>query len=189
MTPVATFAGKRVALFGLGGSGLSTARALVAGGAEVAAWDDGEAARAKAAEVPLVDLARGRLVALRRARAVARRAADASEAALDGRARARRRASRSSATSNCSRASARARAPDAPFVAITGTNGKSTTTALIAHILREAGRDVQLGGNIGVPVLDLDAAGAGPRACHRMLDRSRSISRRRSARASACSST
>ena len=44
----------------------------------------------------------------------------------------------------------------APFVAITGTNGKSTTTALIAHILREAGRDVQLGGNIGVPILALE---------------------------------
>ena len=49
MTPVATSAGRRVALFGLGGSGLSTLRALVAGGAEVAAWDDSEAARAKAA--------------------------------------------------------------------------------------------------------------------------------------------
>ena len=49
----------------------------------------------------------------------------------------------------------RARAPGAPFVAITGTNGKSTTTALIAHILREAGRDVALGGNIGTPILDL----------------------------------
>ena len=56
MTPVSTFAGKRVALFGLGGSGLATARALVAGGAEVAAWDDGEASRTKA-DVPLIDLA------------------------------------------------------------------------------------------------------------------------------------
>jgi UDP-N-acetylmuramoylalanine--D-glutamate ligase len=45
--------------------------------------------------------------------------------------------------------------PDAPFVAITGTNGKSTTTALIAHILASAGRDVQLGGNIGTAILDL----------------------------------
>ena len=48
-----------------------------------------------------------------------------------------------------------ARAPEAPLVAITGTNGKSTTTALIAHVLREAGRDVAMGGNIGVPILDL----------------------------------
>ncbi len=46
-------------------------------------------------------------------------------------------------------------APDAPFVAITGTNGKSTTTALIAHILTSAGCDVALGGNIGTPILAL----------------------------------
>jgi UDP-N-acetylmuramoylalanine--D-glutamate ligase len=53
------------------------------------------------------------------------------------------------------------RAPDAPFVAITGTNGKSTTTALIAHVLKEAGREVAMGGNIGVPVLDLPPPAAG----------------------------
>ena len=41
-------------------------------------------------------------------------------------------------------------------VAITGTNGKSTTTALIAHIAKSAGRDVALGGNIGTPILELD---------------------------------
>ncbi|MNI26629.1 UDP-N-acetylmuramoylalanine--D-glutamate ligase [compost metagenome] len=50
----------------------------------------------------------------------------------------------------------RAHAPDSPFIAITGTNGKSTTTALIAHILKESGRDTQLGGNIGTAVLTLD---------------------------------
>ncbi len=44
---------------------------------------------------------------------------------------------------------------DCPLVAITGTNGKSTTTALIAHLLKSAGRDAQMGGNIGVPVLAL----------------------------------
>ena len=58
-------------------------------------------------------------------------------------------------TSSTSRERA-AHAPTAPFVAITGTNGKSTTTALIAHCLRHAGRDTQLGGNIGVAVLTLD---------------------------------
>src|SRR6185369_188076 len=44
---------------------------------------------------------------------------------------------------------------DCPLIAITGTNGKSTTTALITHLLKSAGRDAQMGGNIGVPVLDL----------------------------------
>ena len=42
-----------------------------------------------------------------------------------------------------------------PFITITGTNGKSTTTALLAHILQQAGYNVQMGGNIGRPVLEL----------------------------------
>ncbi|MBL0849035.1 MAG: UDP-N-acetylmuramoyl-L-alanine--D-glutamate ligase [Candidatus Liberibacter ctenarytainae] len=42
-----------------------------------------------------------------------------------------------------------------PFIAVTGTNGKSTTVALIAHILNQKGCDVQLGGNIGNPVMNL----------------------------------
>jgi len=50
----------------------------------------------------------------------------------------------------------RAHAPDCAFIAITGTNGKSTTTALIAHILKTSGCDTQLGGNIGTAVLTLD---------------------------------
>ncbi len=48
-------------------------------------------------------------------------------------------------------------APDCPFIAITGTNGKSTTTALIAHIIKASGRDMQLGGNIGTAILTLEA--------------------------------
>src|SRR5690606_25978307 len=55
----------------------------------------------------------------------------------------------------------RAHAPDCPFIAITGTNGKSTTTALIAHILTASGRDTQLGGNIGTAILTLDPPKAG----------------------------
>jgi UDP-N-acetylmuramoylalanine--D-glutamate ligase len=50
----------------------------------------------------------------------------------------------------------RRHAPDAPFVAITGTNGKSTTTALIAHLMRVAGYDTQMGGNIGTAILSLE---------------------------------
>ncbi len=55
-------------------------------------------------------------------------------------------------------------APGAPFVAVTGTNGKSTTTALVAHILKAAGRDVAMGGNIGTAVLALDPPA--PQRCH-----------------------
>ena len=43
----------------------------------------------------------------------------------------------------------------APLIAITGTNGKSTTTALTGHLLEESGFDAQIGGNIGTPVLEL----------------------------------
>src|ERR1700722_18077773 len=59
MIPVRSFEGRKVALFGLGGSGMATARALLAGGADVAAWDDGEAAKnkARAAGIAVVDLA------------------------------------------------------------------------------------------------------------------------------------
>jgi UDP-N-acetylmuramoylalanine--D-glutamate ligase len=162
MIPVSTLHGQSVALFGLGGSGLSTARALAAGGADVAAWDDSPAARerAAAAGVALVDLAhadwRGfRLFVLAPGvplthpkphwtvdLAYAAGVPIVGDVELFVRERG-------------------ARAPDAPFVAITGTNGKSTTTALIAHVLKEAGRDVAMGGNIGTPVLDLPPPAAG----------------------------
>ncbi len=48
------------------------------------------------------------------------------------------------------------RAPEASLIAITGTNGKSTTTALLGHVLQHGGIDVQIGGNIGKPVLEFD---------------------------------
>ena len=157
MIPVTTFAGKTVAVFGLGGSGLATCHALIAGGTNVIAFDDNakKVEEAKAANVATADLRSidwSSVAALILTPGVplthpephwsAKLANDANvEIIGDVELFCRER---------------RAHAPDAPFVAITGTNGKSTTTALIAHILREAGRDVQMGGNIGVPVLQLD---------------------------------
>jgi UDP-N-acetylmuramoylalanine--D-glutamate ligase len=156
MTPVETLRGKRVALFGLGGSGLSTLRALVSGGVEVAAWDDDAKARERAVaegfatvDLSAADwrgfaafvLAPGVPLTHPKPHWTVDRAAAAGVAVIgDIELYVRERA---------------ARAPESPLVAITGTNGKSTTTALIAHVLREAGRDVAMGGNIGVPILDL----------------------------------
>lgn len=157
MIRVTTFEGKHVAVFGLGSSGNAAARALISGGANVAAWDDGESGRASAAKagIPLTDLTSAdwtSFAALVLAPGVPlthpmphwtveRARAAGVEIIGDVELFCRERA---------------AICPDAPFIAITGTNGKSTTTALIAHILRSAGKDVQMGGNIGIPILDLE---------------------------------
>ncbi|WP_375458717.1 UDP-N-acetylmuramoyl-L-alanine--D-glutamate ligase [uncultured Enterovirga sp.] len=160
MTPVTTFAGRRVALFGLGGSGLATALALQAGGADLVAFDDDPASVGRAAGegVPTAELREedwSRLAALVLAPGVPlthpaphwtveRAKASGIEVIGDIELFCRERAKI---------------APDAPFVAITGTNGKSTTTALVAHLLREAGADVQMGGNIGTAILSLAPPG------------------------------
>src|SRR5215467_12441497 len=156
MIPVTAFAGKKVAVFGLGGSGLVSASALLAGGADVIGWDDSVDAVAKAtsAGIPTADLRQvdwSRIFALVLAPGVplthpaphwtvALARAAAVEVIGDIELFCRER---------------RAQAPKAPFVAITGTNGKSTTTALVAHLLRSAGRDAQIGGNIGTAILSL----------------------------------
>lgn len=162
MIPATTFKGKRVALFGLGGSGLATAKSLVAGGADVVCWDDNpdSVAKARAEGIPTEDL-RGidwkavstlvlspgvPLTHPKPHWSVDLARAEGVEVIGDVEIFVRER---------------RVHAPDCPFIAITGTNGKSTTTALIAHILQSCGRDTQLGGNIGRAVLTLDPPKAG----------------------------
>ena len=54
------------------------------------------------------------------------------------------------------------------MIAITGTNGKSTTTALVGHLVSSAGFDAQIGGNIGTAVLSLAPPRAGQVSCHRV---------------------
>ena len=156
MIPITTFANKKVAIFGLGGSGLASASALLAGGADVVAFDDNAAsvAKANAAGIPTADLRDidwSKIVSLvlapgvplthpapHWAAALAQKAGVEVIGDIELFCRERRR-----------------RAPGAPFVAITGTNGKSTTTALIAHLAASAGMDAQLGGNIGTAILSL----------------------------------
>ncbi len=161
MIPVTRFARKKVAVFGLGKSGLIAAGALIKGGAEVVVFDDNEKslAAAKSAGLKAMDLRMldwSGIAALVLAPgvplthpkphwsvALAHKAGVEviGDIELFCRERARER--------EMSRV-------QCPLIAITGTNGKSTTTALIAHLLASAGRDVQMGGNIGVPVLGLE---------------------------------
>lgn len=157
MIAVTTFEQKSVLVFGLGGSGLATALALVEGGAKVLACDDNEA-RASAANEEGIATADFRNVDFGSFDAlilspgvplthpephwcVKKAHAAGIEVIGDVELFNRERL---------------VVAPDSQFIAITGTNGKSTTTALIAHILSQSGLDVQMGGNIGRAVLTLD---------------------------------
>ena len=155
------FAGKKVAVFGLARTGLSAIASLTVGGADVIAWDDNSAARdlggqAGAQIVPWREWAWTNIAALVLSPGVPLTHPKPHEV-----------------VSHAQRAGvpvigdvelfARETRPDAakkgraPVIAITGTNGKSTTTALIGHILAANGFDAQVGGNIGKAVLDLNS--------------------------------
>jgi UDP-N-acetylmuramoylalanine--D-glutamate ligase len=165
MIPVIGYKGARVAVLGLGRSGLATARALLAGGAEPLLWDDSPEARAKAeAEgFALTDLSR--------------------QAAFDGVAALIVSPGIPHLYPQPNRIIARALDLGVPVdndvglffrsfatpgwddfetaprvVTVTGSNGKSTTTALIHHILQVAGRPTQMAGNIGTGVLSIEPA-------------------------------
>ena len=158
MITVRVHCDRRVGILGLGRSGLATARALEAGGAVPICWDDSEGAReaATAEGFAVADLTRARelddMAALIVSPGVphlhpephpAVAAAHAAGVPVDN------------DVGLFFQALAVVDA-DARVIAVTGSNGKSTTTALIHHVLRMAGRPVQMGGNIGRGVLSLD---------------------------------
>jgi len=154
MPAVPQLNGKTVAVMGLGKSGTSAARAIAASGATVIAWDDNAAARQSAAAegVTIRDLMAEDFAAIDlllwspgiphthpQPHPVASRARAAKVPVV------------------CDVELLAIACPKARFVGITGTNGKSTTTTLIAHILKNAGCEIAVGGNLGVPALDLPA--------------------------------
>jgi UDP-N-acetylmuramoylalanine--D-glutamate ligase len=150
------FAGKRYAVFGLARSGIAVVRSLQASGAEVTAWDDSEAARAAAGDVRFADLNAADLAGFDalvlspgvplNTHPLARRARAAGVPVIgDIELFAR----------------ARGELPSHQVVGITGTNGKSTTTALIHHLVATGGRPARLGGNIGLPILGQEPLPAG----------------------------
>lgn len=166
MIPVLGLTGQRVGVLGLGRSGLATARALAAGGAVPVVWDDSPEARAKAEGFEVADLRLDNILSGLNcvvtspgiphlypnphpvlARAMQLGIPVDNDIGLFF---------RSLGQSEWAEFDTPPR-----VVAVTGSNGKSTTTALIAHILEEAGREVHMAGNIGRGVLDLDPPGNG----------------------------
>jgi len=159
MIPVRGYQGRRVAVFGLGRTGLTAARALAAGGARPVLWDDNAASReAAAAEgftvedlstadwsaIPALVLSPGAPLTHPEPHwSVLKARAAGAEVLGDIELFAR--------AVNAAPAHKRPK-----VVGITGTNGKSTTTALTAHVLNHAGRDAKAGGNIGLGVLNME---------------------------------
>jgi UDP-N-acetylmuramoylalanine--D-glutamate ligase len=154
MFAATTFKGKSVAVFGLARSGISCALSLMAGGADVLAWDDSE---------PSVEKARKEGVSIANLHAVDFKSLDclvlspgvplthpephwtvvkARQAGIE-------------IIGDTEAFAREVQGSGAKVVAITGTNGKSTTTALIGHVLKSAGLDVDVGGNIGLAVFNL----------------------------------
>ena len=156
MIRITTLAGRRVAVFGLGTSGIATAKALVDGGADVVCSDDSAAGveAAAAAGLKTADLKDANWAVF--TALVLAPGVPLTHPAPHWTVRAARLAGvdvigdlelfcRERRLQNF----------DVPLVCITGTNGKSTTTALTAHLLKEAGRDTEVGGNIGTAMLSL----------------------------------
>ena len=154
MFPATQFKNKSVAVFGLARSGISCAKALIAGGAQVFAWDDSE---------PSVEKARTEGLNITNLHTVDFKTLDAlvlspgvplthpephwtvikaRQAGIE-------------IIGDTEVFAREVKLSGARLIAITGTNGKSTTTALIGHVLKSAGFDVDVGGNIGLAVFNL----------------------------------
>lgn len=146
------YAATRCGVMGLGRSGLAAAEALAAAGARVIAWDDGEAARARVARagVTVAPLAGEALSGLRLI------VWSPGIPHLHPRPHPVAEAARAAGVPLVSDVALLAEAAEAtPLVGITGTNGKSTTTALVGHLLTAAGVPAAVGGNIGQAALSL----------------------------------
>ncbi len=148
--------GKKYAVLGLGKTGLATAASLRASNAKVVVWDDKEETRAEAVKAgyevgDLTQIGMKGFTALLTSPGIPH-THPAPHPVVE-----RARAAGVPITGDIEMLFNAC--PDATFIGITGTNGKSTTTALIGHILTSAGRKTQVGGNLGTPVLSFEPLG------------------------------
>ncbi len=148
--------GRSFAVLGLARSGLAAAQALAKGGARVAAWDDDARRResAAAAGVPIVDLTQADWSGID-SLVISPGIPHTHPAPHPVAARARFHGREIIGDIELLARSER----ESTYIGITGTNGKSTTTALIGHIMAACGRSVEIGGNIGTPALALAPLG------------------------------
>ncbi len=156
MIEVTAYRDRAVMVLGLGRSGLAAAVSLREGGATVVTWDDDEAARANAKRqgFPVMDpdaLDWSNVDALVPSPGIPLTHPKPHPAVAKAR------------TMRCEilgdvELLARTQT-EARYVGVTGTNGKSTTTALIGHLLQAGGRRIEIGGNLGAPVLELAPLG------------------------------
>lgn len=163
MIPVRGYDGLIVGVLGLGRSGMAAHRALVAGGAIVRAWDDNAAARAAARDAGIDCIDLGRAGALDGMAALITSPGIAHLYPIPNKIIAAAIAAGVAVDNDIGLFFASFGGADwddfdtSPrVVCVTGSNGKSTTTALIHHILTEIGRPCQMAGNIGRGVLDID---------------------------------
>lgn len=149
--------GKTVAVLGLGKSGLASVKALIQSGAVVWAWDDNENSRHQLDALGLTPV---NLVECDWNQPEMLVISPGIPATFPTPHPAAEKARRAGKPIICDVELLCTTATNVPMLAITGTNGKSTTTALTAHIIDQAGIKTQVGGNLGYPVLGFDALGA-----------------------------
>ena len=156
MITARAWAGKRYAVLGLARSGAATVRSLVASGASVVAWDSDPAAREVVTGAAIADLEAVDFDGF--AALVVSPGVPLNMHPLAAKARA---AGTPIVGDIELFAEGRGELPSHRVVGITGTNGKSTTTALVHHILKTAGVATLMGGNIGLPILAQEPLPAG----------------------------
>ncbi len=177
-------AGRTYAVLGLGRSGAATAETLIRSGARVLAWDDSDTARAAVPADILIDLKTidfTQVDALVMSPGIPLTHPTPHPVAA---------AAKAAGKPIISDIELLAQAqPQARFVCITGTNGKSTTTTLIAHVLKAAGRRVEVGGNLGQAALASRRSGSTASTCWNSPPISSTSRRRRSPTLPCCSTS
>lgn len=152
MPALTKFQGKNIVVYGLGITGIASAKALSSGGAQVIAWDDNAQSREEIADIESIIFAPPEKIHWENMDALVLSAGipftHPQPHPVVG------LAQKAKCPIICDIELLYQQVPEPHYIGITGTNGKSTTTALIGHVLKAAGVEAEIGGNIGVSGVD-----------------------------------